>query len=57
MDSEELFENFNFNQTYKDISSKEDSKIFLSKKRNKEKEQDNYSNSDNKNINNNKKES
>ena len=52
MDSDELFENFNFNQSYNEISSKGDSKIFLSKKRNKEndKNEDKYSNSDNKII-------
>ena len=51
MDSDELFENFNFNHqsnllidTHK---KKEDSKIFLSKKRANDHEKDQYSNSEN----------
>lgn len=51
MDSDELFENFNFNQPSNLLNDthkkKEDSKIFLSKKRANDHEKDKYSNSEN----------
>ena len=50
MDSDELFENFNFDSSLKDINKKKDDKnIFLSKKRTTEHKEEQYSNSKNNN--------